>query len=160
MPPSKRDRRVHASPCAWRGPSICPSAQPEAPDPNESYRHFPKVAPLPSCAADASVKLVSYWHKANYALLGLFPLSFLLSPSSMNFPIDMGLALALPFHAHVGMNMVLTDYVKKVLGKGAVRAATSLHASTRPPSLLAACVLFLTLRALPPFMDSLDRRDS
>ena len=90
----------------------------------------------PSSTADASVKLVSYWHKANYALLGLFPLSFILSPSSINFPIDMGLAIALPFHAHVGMNMVLTDYVKKVLGKGAVRAAASSSPHERTPSLM------------------------
>mmetsp|Transcript_52722 Transcript_52722/g.93044 ORF Transcript_52722/g.93044 Transcript_52722/m.93044 type:complete len:116 (+) Transcript_52722:110-457(+) len=70
--------------------------------------------------ADGSSKMISLWHKCNLALLGLAPVAFVLSPSALNKPIDLALALALPFHAHVGMNMVLTDYTKKILGKGAL----------------------------------------
>ena len=69
--------------------------------------------------------MVALWHKCNLAILGLTPLAFVLSPSALNMPIDMALAIALPFHGHVGMNMVLTDYVKKIFGKGAVGGAPS-----------------------------------
>lgn len=37
----------------------------------------------------------------------------------MNLPVDLALGIALPLHAHIGMNYVITDYAEKVLGKGA-----------------------------------------
>ena len=64
--------------------------------------------------------MISLHHKVSLALLGLTPVAFALSPSAMNMPIDLALGVALPLHGHIGMNLVFTDYMKKVLGKGAV----------------------------------------
>lgn len=71
-------------------------------------------------AADHSSSALSIYHKVNWALLALTPAAFLLSPSVLNTPIDLALSLAFPYHAWVGMNCVLTDYVPKFLGKGAL----------------------------------------
>jgi succinate dehydrogenase (ubiquinone) membrane anchor subunit len=42
-----------------------------------------------------------------------------LSPSKLNMPVDLALGVALPLHAHIGMNYVITDYATKLLGAGA-----------------------------------------
>ena len=36
------------------------------------------------------------YHGVNLAILGLTPLAFVLSPTSMNFPVDIALGIALP----------------------------------------------------------------
>jgi len=53
-------------------------------------------------------------------------MAFLLSPSKMNLPVDLALGVALPLHAHIGMNYVITDYATKTLGKGAKGPARGL----------------------------------
>ena len=73
--------------------------------------------------ADSSGKLIHVHHKVNLALLALAPVAVACSPSMINMPIDLALGLALPLHAHIGMNMVATDYVSKLFGKGAVAPA-------------------------------------
>jgi succinate dehydrogenase (ubiquinone) membrane anchor subunit len=45
----------------------------------------------------------------------LTPISFVLSPSPMNKPIDFTLGVLFPLHAHVGLNYVITDYVPKAI---------------------------------------------
>ena len=76
--------------------------------------------PPAALAADSSKSALSIHHKINFALLGLTPVALILSPSALNMPVDLALGIALPLHGHIGMNMVITDYVKKVFGKGAV----------------------------------------
>ena len=44
------------------------------------------------------------------------PVAFALAPSKLCFPIDLALGVALPLHMHIGMNYVITDYSKKILG--------------------------------------------
>lgn len=41
----------------------------------------------------------------------------------MVMPVDVALGFALPFHAHIGMNYVITDYVPKFLSKSALGPA-------------------------------------
>ena len=54
------------------------------------------------------------YHKVNIALIGLGPLSLLLSPSSLSFPIDLAMGVLIPLHSHLGSNDVISDYAKKV----------------------------------------------
>ena len=72
--------------------------------------------------ADSGSQATSGYHKINLAITALTPLAFALSPSPLSMPIDILMGLALPIHAHIGMNYVITDYVPK-LSKGAVGPA-------------------------------------
>ena len=75
------------------------------------------------CTADSTSGMLALHHKINLALLGAAPVAFILSPSALNMPIDVALGIMLPIHGHIGMNMVITDYAKKLFGKGAVGPA-------------------------------------
>ncbi|GMI54389.1 hypothetical protein TeGR_g10095 [Tetraparma gracilis] len=46
--------------------------------------------------------------------MALAPVCFAVSPSAVSMPLDVALGLALPLHAHIGMNYVITDYVPKI----------------------------------------------
>jgi succinate dehydrogenase (ubiquinone) membrane anchor subunit len=46
-------------------------------------------------------------------LAGLTPVAFVLSPSVINMPVDILLGLVFPFHSHVAVNYVISDYVPK-----------------------------------------------
>lgn len=46
-------------------------------------------------------------------LAGLTPVALFLSPSIINMPIDIALGVIFPFHGHVAMNYVISDYVPK-----------------------------------------------
>ena len=98
-----------------------------APPPNPSVRPPPPLSPRPSPilpapprAADSTAGAIKLHHKINLALLGLTPAALALSPSMLNMPVDIALGLALPIHGHIGMNLVITDYAKKVFGAGAI----------------------------------------
>ena len=67
-------------------------------------------------AADEGALSTKVYHTVNMGILVLTPLAFILSPSKMNMPVDLALGVALPLHAHIGMNYVITDYSKKMLG--------------------------------------------
>ena len=54
-----------------------------------------------------------WYHKTMIALAVLTPVSFALSPSPLNKPIDLALGILFPFHSHVGLNYVISDYVPK-----------------------------------------------
>jgi succinate dehydrogenase (ubiquinone) membrane anchor subunit len=56
---------------------------------------------------------MSLYHKSGIVLLGLAPAAVLLSPTSLNAPLDYLLAIIVPFHSHVGLSAVVTDYVPK-----------------------------------------------
>ena len=55
------------------------------------------------------------------ALVGLAPLSFILSPSFINIPVDLALGFIFPLHSHIALNYVISDYVPKA-SRGAARA--------------------------------------
>ena len=69
----------------------------------------------PSLPADSSKSLNNFHHTCGYALVGLTPLAFMLSPSWVNFPIDLTLGVLFPVHSQLSLNFVITDYVPKVL---------------------------------------------
>jgi len=69
--------------------------------------------------ADSGKMATAGFHKINMLLLGLTPVAFALSPSPFAMPVDIALGLALPIHAHIGMNYVITDYAPKI-SKGIV----------------------------------------
>lgn len=58
-------------------------------------------------------------HKLNIALLGFTPVALFVG-GPLQMPLDLLLGFALPMHGHIGMNLVITDYAKKIGGKGAV----------------------------------------
>lgn len=47
------------------------------------------------------------------ALAVLTPVAFILSPSVLNMPIDFALGVIFPFHSHIAINYVISDYVPK-----------------------------------------------
>lgn len=76
--------------------------------------------------ADSSNSLNKYYHKSSLVLAVLTPAAFLV-PSSVVQPIDVTLGLLFPFHAHVAMNYVISDYVPKgsrPLARGLLLAAS------------------------------------
>lgn len=56
------------------------------------------------------------FHTSSYALAGLIPAG-LVSPEGgvLAKVADVGLAAAIPFHTHVGLNLVVSDYVPRAL---------------------------------------------
>ncbi len=52
-------------------------------------------------------------HYTSYGLLALVPAAFVLSPSSLNIPVDYLLAVLIPVHSQIGVNNVVSDYVPK-----------------------------------------------
>ena len=65
----------------------------------------------PILASDHNAGVIKYWHMTSGLLIAAFPVALVLSPSKVVLPIDLGLALALPFHTHVGMMGIVSDYV-------------------------------------------------
>ncbi len=63
--------------------------------------------------ADESKALTFFYHKTGTILIILTPLAFILSPSKLNFPIDLILGIIFPIHSHVALNYVISDYVPK-----------------------------------------------
>ena len=47
--------------------------------------------------------------------MALTPLAFIISPSKLNMPIDLTLGVLFPFHAHFGLNAIISDYLPKVV---------------------------------------------
>lgn len=89
-----------------------------------AVRGFRSSAPARSAGAtdwetlilksDHTTQGLHLYHKLNLALIGLGPLALLLSPSSLNMPVDLLLGIMIPIHGHVGGNDVITDYGKKI----------------------------------------------
>jgi hypothetical protein len=72
----------------------------------------------------------------------LVPAAFVLSPSFLNFPVDLALGLIIPVHAHIGWNAIAVDYVPKRMRRAAPRP---LSASLLFALLLSPCIDRLTL---------------
>jgi len=74
-------------------------------------------------AADSAPGSMKVHHAANIALAGLTPAAaFLPKDSSLLFPVDLALGVALPLHSHITMNMVFSDYIPPSM-RGASRHA-------------------------------------
>ena len=63
-----------------------------------------------------------WYHTSGTALAVLAPVAFAVSPSAMNMPVDVVLGVLFPFHSHVALNYVISDYVPPAARSGA-RAA-------------------------------------
>eukprot|EP00954_Amorphochlora_amoebiformis_P021570 1347376-Amorphochlora_amoeboformis.AAC.1 len=50
-------------------------------------------------------------HRANLALAVATPIAFALSPSIINYPVDLALGVLIPVHSHICLNLVAADYV-------------------------------------------------
>ena len=44
-------------------------------------------------------------------IAALTPVAFILSPSYLNFPVDVALGILFPIHSHIAINIIITDYV-------------------------------------------------
>ena len=73
-----------------------------------------------------------FYHKSMIALAVLTPVSFAMSPSMLNKPIDLALGVLFPVHSHIGLNYVISDYVPKAfrsiarVGLAGVTAVTTI----------------------------------
>lgn len=63
-----------------------------------------------------------WYHTSGLVLAGLTPIAFVLGSTPMNMPVDLALGALIPFHSHVALNAVISDYVPKPARFGA-RAA-------------------------------------
>ena len=65
--------------------------------------------------ADSGKLGTHIYHKANLVLGVLAPVAFLFSPSPVNMPIDIILGFLIPYHSHVAINAIISDYVPAAL---------------------------------------------
>ena len=86
----------------------------------------PKSAGL--MEADGSKSFNKLYHASGFALVGLFPAALILSPSAINMPVDLALGFMFPFHAHVGMNYIISDYVPRATQGAHTHTHTHTHA--------------------------------
>lgn len=99
--------------------------------------------------ADASNASFSLYHKTSLALIAATPFAIAMSNSTVGTAIDVAMGLAIPVHAHIGMNWVLTDYVRR---DAAARAdAHILHLSPAPASARSPPTSASHCDACPPF---------
>lgn len=63
--------------------------------------------------ADGSNAALKWFHSTGVVLAVATPVAFILSPSVLSLPLDVTLGLLFPFHSHVALNTVITDYVPK-----------------------------------------------
>ena len=67
------------------------------------------------CIADESKTLTKFYHMSNIILAVATPFAFIISPSILNMPIDLGLGILFPLHSHIGLSALITDYVPKTM---------------------------------------------
>eukprot|EP00904_Undaria_pinnatifida_P004800 jgi/Undpi1/144/HiC_scaffold_1.g00143.m1 len=71
------------------------------------------------------------YHAVNLVILTGVPAVIATSPSALTMPLDVVLGLAMPLHAHIGMNYVISDYVPKPFrwqARGAMLVASTVAA--------------------------------
>lgn len=102
--------------------------------------------------------MIKLFHNINNSLVVLTPIAVCLSPSSMNLPVDLVLGVALPLHAHIGMNMVITDYGKKGLGAALIGPARWVMLGVTVSTALGLTKLNLTGPGITETIKSLWRR--
>mmetsp|Transcript_8280 Transcript_8280/g.13409 ORF Transcript_8280/g.13409 Transcript_8280/m.13409 type:complete len:158 (-) Transcript_8280:1158-1631(-) len=72
-------------------------------------------------AADQTMAAQMVFHKLNMGLMVLTPVAFLVAPTPLAMPVDIGLSLVIPLHAHIGMSWIFTDYLPGQSPTGALR---------------------------------------
>ncbi len=70
-----------------------------------------------STVAGADIYQKGLYHNTQVALLVLFPTAFLLSPSVLNYPVDLALGVMIPAHAYFGTKLIIHDYLPPVIEK-------------------------------------------
>lgn len=79
---------------------------------------------------DFSTSIFHAYHTSHLALVASLPLVGLAlanSPTGFFMKVaDLSLLLTVPFHAHVGVNMILTDYLNKPVARFATAGLTGL----------------------------------
>mmetsp|Transcript_9036 Transcript_9036/g.13582 ORF Transcript_9036/g.13582 Transcript_9036/m.13582 type:complete len:141 (+) Transcript_9036:83-505(+) len=63
--------------------------------------------------ADSGRAGTKWFHTTNLLLVGMFPVAVVSSPSTMSYVLDLLMGVLIPIHAHVGVNIVISDYVPK-----------------------------------------------
>ena len=58
---------------------------------------------------DRGKMMMKIYHGSSFALAGLVPCAILMREK--NVPLDFALGVALPIHSHIGLNLVISDYV-------------------------------------------------
>lgn len=64
--------------------------------------------------SDLSPSAMHLYHKLNLGLCAAVPVALVLSPSSLNMPVDLAMGVAIPVHFLFGGHGVVTDYFKKI----------------------------------------------
>lgn len=52
-----------------------------------------------------------YYEASQWALGIMTPLAFILSPSALNFPVDVAMGLIIPYHMYTGCHHIFDDYL-------------------------------------------------
>lgn len=76
---------------------------------------------LAATAKSASVDQIYHWTSVGLTVAA--PVALVLSPSILNWPVDMAVGFIIPVHSHIGMNMVIEDYVPRGPPRQAARVA-------------------------------------
>ena len=73
-------------------------------------------------AADTVTSTMRVHHLTNLALAGLVPAAYFTPPDmpAVQRPVDLALGVALPVHAHITTNMIVSDYIPPA-ARGVVR---------------------------------------
>lgn len=71
--------------------------------------------------ADQSNATQRLFHTTSLVCLALTPVALIAHPSPLSMPLDLALAVVFPIHGHIGINWILTDYVKAATPKGPIR---------------------------------------
>jgi succinate dehydrogenase (ubiquinone) membrane anchor subunit len=82
----------------------------------------PQARAMSLLAPDQTTPEFYAYHKTHLAMLALLPAAFVIPHSALTTPVDLLLAVAIPVHAHIGMNWIITDYVPPA-GQSGTRAA-------------------------------------
>mmetsp|Transcript_882 Transcript_882/g.525 ORF Transcript_882/g.525 Transcript_882/m.525 type:complete len:149 (+) Transcript_882:42-488(+) len=76
-----------------------------------------RMTEIKETSADESSFINKYFHKSGAALILLSPLALIL-PAKEAFPVDLLLGVVIPFHSHVALNIIVSDYVPKQYRSG------------------------------------------
>eukprot|EP00963_Diacronema_lutheri_P005832 scaffold461_cov321-Pavlova_lutheri.AAC.50 len=83
-------------------------------------------------AADEGPGVQALYHGVSKAMAGLVPLAWYLDKDGWTIkPVDLALGAAIPVHAHIGMNAVISDYVPPVargVARGGMLGITAITA--------------------------------
>ena len=85
--------------------------------------------------ADSSKQLNAWYHSSGLVLAALTPIALIISPYKINMPVDLALGFIFPFHSHVALNYIISDYVPKA-ARSVARASLLLATLTAAAGIL------------------------